>query len=90
MSRDNAYLRDILDSAQAIRRYLEGVTHDQFDADTEKQDAVIRRFEIIGEAARHVSSTSPTSPATGFVLLQSLATAFDVLALFPPSFRSWT
>lgn len=55
MSRDNAYLRDILDSAQAIRRYLEGVTHDQFDADTEKQDAVIRRFEIIGEAARHVS-----------------------------------
>lgn len=57
MSRDNAYLRDILDSACVVRRYLDGLTREQFlmDSNLEKQDAVIRRFEIIGEAARHLS-----------------------------------
>ena len=48
-------LRDILDSAKAIRQYLTGVTRDQFMANTEKQDAVLRRFEIIGEAASRLS-----------------------------------
>ncbi len=55
MSRDNAYLRDILDSARAIQEYLQGVTREQFDTNEEKQDAVIRRFAIIGEAARRLS-----------------------------------
>jgi len=55
MSRDNAYLRDVLDSARAIRRYLEGVSREQFESAAEKQDAVIRRFEIMGEAARRLS-----------------------------------
>lgn len=55
MSRDNAYLRDILNSAIAIRGYLHNVSRAQFEQNTEKQDAVIRRFEIIGEAARHLS-----------------------------------
>ena len=44
MSRDNAYLRDILDSARAIRDYLAGVSREQFEANSEKQDAVIRRY----------------------------------------------
>ena len=55
MSRDNAYLRDVLDSARAIRGYLQGLERGQFEASQEKQDAVIRRFEIMGEAARHLS-----------------------------------
>jgi len=48
-------LRDILDSAKAIQKYVTGVTRDQFMADTEKQDAVLRRLEIIGEAASRLS-----------------------------------
>jgi uncharacterized protein with HEPN domain len=44
-------LRDILDSALTIRVYLDGVTREAFIANFEKQDAVLRRFEIIGEAA---------------------------------------
>lgn len=48
MSRDNAHLRDILDSALAIRRYLDGIGREQFEQNAEKQDAVIRRFEIMG------------------------------------------
>ena len=55
MSKDNAYLRDILDSARAIRSYLAGVSREQFEANMEKQDAVIRRYAVMGEAARHLS-----------------------------------
>ncbi len=48
-------LRDILDSAKAIQKYMAGVTHEKFLADTEKQDAVLRRLEIIGEAASRLA-----------------------------------
>ena len=44
-------LRDIPDSALTIRAYLDGVSHEAFAANIEKQDAVLRRFVIIGEAA---------------------------------------
>ncbi len=55
MSRDNAYLADILESARIILQHVAGSTRDQFLGDLRTQDAVIRRFEIIGEAARHIS-----------------------------------
>lgn len=55
MSRDKAYLADILDAARIIQQHLSGMTREQFLADQRTQDAVIRRFEIIGEAARHLS-----------------------------------
>ncbi len=48
-------LQDILYSAQAIRSYLEGISREAFFSDCEKQDAVLRRFEIIGEAASRLS-----------------------------------
>jgi uncharacterized protein with HEPN domain len=48
-------LRDVLDSALTIRGYLTGVTRDAFMANGEKQDAVPRRFEIIGEAASRLA-----------------------------------
>jgi uncharacterized protein with HEPN domain len=50
-----ALLADILDSARMIQIYLTGVTRDQFMANLEKQDAVLRRLEIIGEAASRLS-----------------------------------
>jgi uncharacterized protein with HEPN domain len=55
MSKDNAYLADILDSARIIQQHLAGMSREQFLADVRARDAVIRRFEIIGEAARHLS-----------------------------------
>jgi uncharacterized protein with HEPN domain len=55
MSKDNAYLADILKAAQAIRRFVAGVSKDDFLANEEKYEAVNRKFEIIGEAARHLS-----------------------------------
>ena len=53
--RQNGLLRDILDSALSIRAYLAGVDRAGFMANAEKQDAVLRRFEIIGEAASRLS-----------------------------------
>ncbi len=48
-------MADILDSARIIQQHLSGMTREQFLSDLRTQDAVVRRFEIIGEAARHLS-----------------------------------
>ena len=45
----------MLDSALVIRGYLQNVDYERFMANTEKQDAILRRFEIIGEAASRLS-----------------------------------
>ena len=57
MDRDVQYLLDILASARMIQIYAEGVTRHEFLVDTQLQDSVIRRIEIIGEAAGRVSSS---------------------------------
>ena len=53
--RQSGLLRDMLDSAILIRSYLAAVDRSTFMAGSEKQDAVLRRFEIIGEAASRLS-----------------------------------
>jgi uncharacterized protein with HEPN domain len=56
MSRsDNVYLQDILESLEIILTYTEDKTEFEFVNDLMLQDAVIRRFEIIGEASSKVS-----------------------------------
>lgn len=55
MSRDSVYLLDIFKAAKLALNYLEGKTREAFFKDTQCQDAVIRRLEIIGEAAGRVS-----------------------------------
>ena len=66
-------LRDMLDSARAIRRYLEGVDKEQFLGTPEKQDAILRRFEIIGEAASRVSpETQALFPSLPFRSIRGL------------------
>jgi uncharacterized protein with HEPN domain len=51
-------LRDILQAARLIASYLKGTTEADFLANSEKQDAVIRRLEIIGEATAHLTETT--------------------------------
>ena len=58
--RQSGLLRDMLDSAILIRTYLGSVDRNAFLADSEKQDAVLRRFEIIGEAASRLSPEAQT------------------------------
>lgn len=46
------FLQDILDCIDRIETYLEGVTEDEFENNFEKQDSVLRRIEIMGEAVK--------------------------------------
>lgn len=56
MSKRNTtvYLRDILDCIGYIQTFLDGVSEEEFYQNVEKQDAVLRRLEIIGEAVKHL------------------------------------
>ena len=48
---------DMLECIGKINSYLEGVTYGQFLDDDKTIDAVIRNFEIIGEAANRLPET---------------------------------
>jgi len=47
-------IQDIIESAQKILEYTNGLTYDDFKSDSMRVDAVIRNFEIIGEAANRL------------------------------------
>lgn len=47
-------LEDILESAEKIIRYTQSLTYEEFINDGKTIDAVIRNFEIIGEAANRL------------------------------------
>jgi len=55
------YWRDILDAAERIRSYTVGTSQEQFLSDVKTQDAVLRRFEIVGEACAHLDETTRNS-----------------------------
>ncbi|MBI3559842.1 DUF86 domain-containing protein [Candidatus Gottesmanbacteria bacterium] len=48
------YLKDMLESIELVEQYVSGVKEEDFSRDKEKQDSVIRRLMIIGEAATRV------------------------------------
>lgn len=48
------YLDDILESVEKIRRFTEGMSYEEFVDDPKTVDAVLRNFEVIGEAAKNV------------------------------------
>ena len=48
------FLKHILDSIAEIEKNLKGVSEAEFKKLVSKQDAVIRRLEIIGEAAKNI------------------------------------
>jgi len=52
---DFAYLKHILDAISRIEEYTEGYSKEDFERDYKTQDAVIKQFEIIGEASRRIS-----------------------------------
>lgn len=48
------YLEDIIDAIDSIEEYTRGMTFSAFVEDRRTVDAVIRNFEIIGEATKHI------------------------------------
>ncbi|MBI2057828.1 MAG: DUF86 domain-containing protein [Candidatus Yanofskybacteria bacterium] len=57
MKKDEAYLKHILDAVAAIETYTQDVSKEEFVNKENKmmQDAVVREFEIIGEAVGRLS-----------------------------------
>ena len=69
------YLQDLLVAMTRIAEYLDGYTFDQFKKDYKTVDAVIRNFEIIGEAAKnlpgHIKDNNPDLPWDEMYLLRN-------------------
>jgi uncharacterized protein with HEPN domain len=55
MNDDKTYIKHIAEAIEKIEGYVSGLTFEQFSKDTKTVDAVIRNFEIIGEAANNIS-----------------------------------
>ncbi|MCS7158692.1 MAG: DUF86 domain-containing protein [Blastocatellia bacterium] len=55
MKRDyTLFVQDILAAMDAIEQFVEGMSMEDFCQDDKTASAVIRKFEIIGEAVRHI------------------------------------
>ena len=55
MKRDyKLFIQDVIESINTIEEYLRGMTKEEFIKNREKQDAVIRILEIIGEASKNI------------------------------------
>jgi uncharacterized protein with HEPN domain len=48
------YIKDILAAMDSIEAFVEGMSLEQFRKDDKTSSAVVRKFEIIGEAAKHI------------------------------------
>ncbi len=55
MTRDiTVYVEDIFTSLGKIEEYTGGISEEDFSVNSQIQDAVLRRLEVIGEAAKHI------------------------------------
>lgn len=50
--RSRERVEDIIEAITLIRSHLDGISRSAFVVDVKTQDAVVRRLEVIGEAAR--------------------------------------
>ena len=55
---DAAYIQDMLDAGETILRHMLGKSRLDYDAQEILRDAIERKVEIFGEAARRVSQTT--------------------------------
>jgi uncharacterized protein with HEPN domain len=53
------FLSHILEAVDRIAEYTNGLTYSDFCRSTRDQDAVIRNFEVIGEACRNIDQNYP-------------------------------
>ena len=69
------FVEDILESVDLIERYVRGTTLEQFRDDRKTVDAVVRNFEIIGEASKYipddVKRSHPETDWTGILGLRN-------------------
>ncbi len=70
-------LGELLEATELVARYTTGLTFEDFAASTEKQDAVVRRLAVIGEAVKGLPEEFRTRYPE--VPWRSIAGARDVL-----------
>ena len=70
---DKVRLQHVIDAIDEIERYLNGVSYEQFLANSEKRFATIKQIEIIGEACNAITDelksaypVVPWKPIKGF------------------------
>jgi len=51
------YLKDINKAIDSIKNFVEGMNFEQFKSDDKTSSAVIRKFEIIGEATKNLPNS---------------------------------
>jgi uncharacterized protein with HEPN domain len=85
MSRDplrlTDYLEHILEAINRIHKYCSDLEEPTFFSDPMVQDAVVRNFEIIGEASRNVERVDPSFVAEHPEL--PLSFAYDMRNVLP-------
>lgn len=52
---DKVRVHHILDAIAEVERYLQGITFEKFEANSEKRFATIKQIEIIGEACNRIA-----------------------------------
>ena len=54
--RDKDFLGDIVEAMELIGLYTKGMTYKKFLTDRKTRDAVVRNFEVMGEAAKNITA----------------------------------
>lgn len=69
------YLHHIVEAIERIHQYVEDMSEVAFLGDRKTQDAVIRNFEIIGEASRNIERYHKKFAATAYADQHSTQTS---------------
>jgi uncharacterized protein with HEPN domain len=72
------WLEDIVEAAELLGQYVAGLRFEEFEEDVEKQDAVARRLEIIGQAVKELPQA--LREAHSSVEWRAIAGARDIVA----------
>ncbi len=77
MSRDwQLYLEDIQAACEKIRRYVKGLSKEQFVAHDMAYDAAVRNVELIGEAVKNmpdeIKADSPSIPWSRIAAMRNI------------------
>lgn len=73
MGKDSSYLFDIVHACDLIHQFTEGIDFDTFKNNLMRQDAVMRRIEIIGEASNKLSDEfKDAHPEIPWILIRGM------------------
>ena len=86
--------QDMLDSAQRILQYTQGMTYEEFVQDERTFDAALHHFAVIGEAAnripREIQSRLPAVPWSDMVGMRIIIVHIYFRIKGPPIWRAVT